>query len=417
MPARIKFLSLVVWILPLVLLAGCGGGSGSSSSSSSNPGDEAGRDAEPPTNQAVAVKQPLTGEVAYPSQQPWPAFAANGLHSGAAAVSGPQTSRARWERVLEGPVVPGPAVGKGNIVFAASNGGVLHAIELKTGEDIWTFDGGGTYGSDLSTVPAVLPDGGVLWPGPEDTLFALDSGGRLEWKKRFGGQPLSPLPLDDGTIVVADQSGTLANLQPQAHGAPTTVWQLDLGAYSYGSPAVGADGTVYETTEEALIAVRDGEVLWKLPASSMSEVSPAVGPEGTIIFGTNDSEYGVSPDGEELWRHRNDTRTYSSPVVTRDGLLYYGDNRGFVTILEAETGDLIGRVGYVNRSGVWTAPAVDARHDVYFGTSPGHILGYDAKGKQLFDLETGAGVDSYPALASDGTLLIGSENGRLYALK
>ncbi len=32
------------------------------------------------------------------------------------------------------------------------------------------------------------------------------------------------------------------------------------------------------------------------------------------------------------------------------------------------------------------------------------------------DVETGGTVESYPALSSDGTLLIGSEDGFLYAI-
>jgi outer membrane protein assembly factor BamB len=105
-------------------------------------------------------------------------------------------------------------------------------------------------------------------------------------------------------------------------------------------------------------------------------------------------------------------------VVTADGLVYYGDNHGRVNTLDAADGKLRARyVGLEKPPGVWTAPVVDARHDVYFGTQNGHVYGFDAAGKQLFDLEAGGGVASYPALAADGTLLIGSEDGTLYALK
>jgi outer membrane protein assembly factor BamB len=89
-------------------------------------------------------------------------------------------------------VVPGPAVGKGDVVYAAGNGGVLHAIDPKNGHDLWTFDGGGSYGKDLSTTPALLTGGTVLWPGPGNTLFALSPGGHLLWKAQLAAQPLSP---------------------------------------------------------------------------------------------------------------------------------------------------------------------------------------------------------------------------------
>ena len=38
-------------------------------------------------------------------------------------------------------------------------------------------------------------------------------------------------------------------------------------------------------------------------------------------------------------------------------------------------------------------------------------------GRKLFEIDTGGVVDSYPARAGDGTLLVGSESGVLLALR
>jgi outer membrane protein assembly factor BamB len=400
----------------LALLAGCGSSGGDSSSSTSAEASPAA--SKTPETGPVAPTKTLSGTVSDPSPAPWSQFARTARRSGGADVVGPQNGTVRWTRKLEGAVVPGPAVGNGGVVYAASNGGVLHAIDLKTGKDRWSFDGGGGYGSDLSTVPAIADDGTILWPGPLDTLFALNTSGDLLWKETLAGQPLSPAVANDGTIVVGDMAGTLEKLQTTGTKAPKKLWSVALGGTSYGSPALATDGTVYSTTEAGLVAVSDGKILWHFAAGSSSEVGAAVAPDGTIVFGSNDSEYGISPDGKEVWRHANGTRTYSSPVVTHDGLAYYGDNRGRVTALDAKSGKLVARVvGLESPPGVWTAVAVDAHHDVYFGTANGHIYGFGAKGQSLFDLEAGGPVDSYPALADDGTLLIGSESGTLYALR
>ncbi len=399
-------------LLPLLLIAGCGGSGSSPSTSQPNTEESASGQSG-----AVAPESPLEGTVADPSFAPWPGFARSARHSGGAAAIGPQSAHVRWRRSLEGAVVPGPAVGDDGVVYAASNGGVLHAIDLESGNDRWRFDGGGTYGSDLSTTPALLRDGTVVWPGPRDTLFALSPEGKLLWEVGLAAQPLSPALTPDGSIVVGDTAGTLEELTLHGAARPTPKWRLRLDGSSYSSPAVGPDGSVYTTSGDSLVAVRDGKELWRYASGSESEVSPAIALDGTVVFGSNDQyEYGVSPAGKLRWRYRIDTRTYSSPVITHDGLAYFGDNHGVLSTLDARSGALVSRVsGLEKPPGIWTAPAVDAHHDVYFGSS-NHIFGFDQEGKRLLDVETGGTVDSYPALAADGTLLIGSEDGFLYAI-
>lgn len=48
--------------------------------------------------------------------------------------TGPRTGAIKWQRRLEGPVVPGPVEAPDGSVLAASNGGVLHALDPRTGE-------------------------------------------------------------------------------------------------------------------------------------------------------------------------------------------------------------------------------------------------------------------------------------------
>jgi hypothetical protein len=65
---------------------------------------------------------------------------------------------------------------------------------------------------------------------------------------------------------------------------------------------------------------------------------------------------------------------------------------------------------------VWTAPLVDGSHRTYLGARHGHIHGFAPDGHQLFDLDVGATVDSYPALTADGALIVGVTDGRLLAI-
>lgn len=355
---------------------------------------------------------------------PWPMALHDARHSGASPVNGPTTGRVAWRRKLEGPVVPGPVVGKGGVAYAASNGGVLHALRVSDGTELWRFDGGGSYGVDLSTSPTLLAEGTILWPGPEG-LYALTAQGTLRWKVPFDSMALSPLPASGGRVYVQEMDGTLHALRLRGSRRPQELWARDLGSTSYGSPAQGPRDDVYTTVDRALVAVtRDGRVRWRFKARSIVEVSPAVAPDGTAVLGTNDRyQYGVDRDGKRVWRHPRGDLTYSSPGVTEDGTAYFGDHRGFLNAVQVKTGKLVARYQGQERTrnernvGIWTAPLVDARRNVYFGNHPGKVYGFARSGRKLFEIDTGGVVDSYPALASDGTLLIGSESGELLAIR
>jgi outer membrane protein assembly factor BamB len=321
-------------------------------------------------------------------------------------------------------VTPGPVIAPDGTIVAASTAGVLHGLDPATGLDRWAFDAQGGYGIDLSTSPAVLPDGTVLWPGPHNTLYALDGRGQLLWKEPLRGQPSSPAVVGD-RVVVGDSQGGVTAFEVRA-GGHRRLWSVDVGDVSYGSVALSPTDPhrTYQSVDDRLVALDDGRVRWRARLAEVTEVSPAVGPDGTVVVGDNSpDEYGFSPAGKRLWSYRHGGQTYSSPVVTADGTAWFGDHRAYVTGVDARTGRVRGRFRgegveppHGPSVGVWTSPVIDAAHNTYWGTRLGHVYGRAPSGEVLFDLSTGATVDSYPALTGDGALVVGVTDGRLLAI-
>lgn len=352
----------------------------------------------------------------------WPGAGFDARHSSATTVTGPQTDHVRWTRKLEGNITPGPVIGIDNTVIAASNAGVLHSLDPQTGADRWTFDGKGSYGIDLSTSPAVLTTGTILWHGPNDTLYALSSSGTLLWKKSFTGQVLSPAVAGRNRVYVADLGGHLTALEVTAT-THHTLWTLDVHGTDYASATVGPDGTIYTAADKDLVAVRDlgtrAAELWRFRAKRIVEVSNGVGPDGTVVLGTNhDREYGIRSDGTKAWSFKIGDNTYSSSTVRPDGTGYFGDNSGRMRTFDAHSGDIKRTTAPLGsgRESIWTSIAVDARGDTYWGSTSGNVYGYRADGSKLFRLTVGASVDSYPAIDGDGTLYLGTTGGTLYAI-
>lgn len=348
----------------------------------------------------------------------WPSLLHGSSHFGAATVRGPSNATVRWQRRLEGPIVSGP-VTLGKIAYAASGGGVLHAIDVGSGTDRWSFDGQGTYGSDLSTAPAVLRDGLILWPGPRHRVFALTPRGRLLWTLTLAGDPLTPaIDAARQMLVVADTSGGLSAYRlKRGHAAPVRLWSHGLSTVSYGSPALARNGTTYETAGASLFAVSAaGRVLWQVKTPAQVEVSAAIADDGTVVFGSNDRrEYGVSTTGRIRWVYRIGNYTYSSPLTLAGHRVVFGDHSGNLNMLDSRTGQLVSR-DHVHGL-IWTAAAVDVRGDIYFASRNGGIYAFGPDGRRLFTLQTAATFDSYPAIAANGTLLIGDDTGVLRAIR
>lgn len=353
----------------------------------------------------------------------WPAPQYDARHSSGTAAIGPQTAAIRWSTQLTGAVVPGPVIGTDGSILVATNSGILTALNPRDGSVRWSFDGGGSYGFDLSTSPAVLADGTIVWPGTADTLFGLSASGHREWSLPFDGVVLSPAVAGRDRVYVADGSGHLTALVVQG-GKVTKKWRLALGDTSFSSPSVGPEGNIYTSDATHLYAVRDlgasGVVRWSFTTKKMIEVSSAVAPDGTVILGTNhDKEYGIRSDGTVRWAIDIGDYTYSSSTATPAGLAYFADNTGRVRAVKVSTGkvvELLRPLGPTGKEHAWTSVAVDAAGDMYWGTQAGHLYGYTADGTQLFAADVGSGVPSYPALGGDGTLYVGTLDGRVLAV-
>jgi PQQ-like domain len=142
-----------------------------------------------------------------------------------------------------------------------------------------------------------------------------------------------------------------------------------------------------------------------------------------MVIGSNDAyEYAINADGTLRWKFAKNSQTYGSPAVTPNGHAVFGDHTGRLHVLDLATGNVVAtaegelKQGPSRSAGIWTSPVIDGAGNLYFGTRLGHIYGFSASGERLWDIDTDDTVDSYPALTADGTLVIGSSNGLLYAV-
>jgi outer membrane protein assembly factor BamB len=99
-----------------------------------------------------------------------------------------------------------------------------------------------------------------------------------------------------------------------------------------GSPAIGADGTVYiGSLDSKLYALNaDGTFRWSYTTGNQVYGSPAIGADGTIYIGSYDNNlYALNPDGTLKWSYTTGGHILGSAAIGSDGTVYIGsyDNK------------------------------------------------------------------------------------------
>jgi outer membrane protein assembly factor BamB len=388
----------------------------------------------------------LTSE---PAVQPvagadWTQHHGDAAHTGTAGAldAGRQLA---WSYRTEGTFLTGSPIIVDGVVYAGTrdeNGdgnSVVHAVELATGERLWSRPVPSSVTGSLAA-----GDGKIFVPSLRGSLFAFDARtGQPAWSRDPEAAPApnnqrahgyySPA-FADGKVLWAYQTrfgkasqGLITALDPR-NGAP--IWESPMtgGTMSDGTPAV-ADGKVFvgNQTADRVIAydLETGQRQWvgtERLGGWQDGIPVAAG--GRVFIGANNGIIARdAATGAELWSYRSphgslvsSGATPSAPAVD-DGIVYMGFPSGAVTALDARTGAVIwDRLlpGGLYHGGILSSPVV-AGDTVFAGSNNGRFYALDRRtGQPLWQHTIGTWVASGPAV-SGNTVVTGAWDGNLYA--
>jgi outer membrane protein assembly factor BamB len=206
-------------------------------------------------------------------------------------------------------------------------------------------------------------------------------------------------------------------VRKRLHGAPIDV----TGPAYYGGRVFVAE------IGGALIALnaKTGKVDWKKDLHAHLESSPLI--VGKTLYIGTDSKQVLAIDtsnGRKLWEYKGNAAIKASPSF-HEGLIYVGNYQSGMLALHAQTGKVAWRMNTTKevggKGGFYSSPAIAFGH-VYAARADGVVFAFDRKsGKVAWSFPTGDYVYGSPAVAkvpgTPATVYIGSENGRLYALR
>lgn len=247
----------------------------------------------------------------------------------------------QWRSRVSSEVLAAPQASSQLLVVQSVDGAVT-ALDRATGEERWVYTG---------TQPALSLRGTGTPQVIEPVSFVGFANGRLATLDNRSGQPLWEM-----RIAV-----------PQGRSEVDRLVDLD------GQPVLTPDGRLYVTSYNGrLVALEatSGETLWEREHSSY--LTPLL--VGDHLFTVNDAGHVLAMDalsGREIWRSTDlEGRWLTSPAFT-DGKLVFGDFEGYVHLLDASSGDIVGRTR-VNGSGISLRPLTDGRR-IYAQANDGRL--------------------------------------------
>jgi len=287
--------------------------------------------------------------------------------------------------------------------------------------------------------PVITANGDIIFGSADKWIYSLDSNNSLKWKYEIHDAPdavvdsaavLTPgnlvvVPGGDGYLHALDVNSGTKSWEFKSHAVSDASQEEGETVNSFeGNVQLGPNGILYAGSDNGtLYAVsQTGQELWSLTTGMMIWSTPAFEPSGAwMAFGSLDGYlYLVNPTtGAVFDKLSLGGDVKSSPTLGDDGNLYVGSSASYlysVRVVKKGSGyRLKSRWRYKTDGEVYSSP-VYYNQSVLFGSLGGHFYRVDHNGDLIWSYAVNSPVASSPALLSDGSVLFGARNGKLYAL-
>jgi outer membrane protein assembly factor BamB len=214
-------------------------------------------------------------------------------------------------------------------------------------------------------------------------------------------------------------------------GAKKWTFQSMNGPGEFGSPAIGADGTVYCGSADSRFYAFDGatgNLKWATFLNDDVMSAPAVAADGTVYAVGRDVHAINGTNGIPKWTFLIGAWGGSGPTIGPDGAVYVGGLDGNLYALNPQSGKPIW--SFAAGASITGTPALDSNGFLYFGTGNGMLYAVTttsvginnyivARGMSLWSYDpTGMGrnLSGSPAIGPDGTIYVASLDGHVYAV-
>ncbi|HDZ48832.1 hypothetical protein LCGC14_0074000 [marine sediment metagenome] len=273
-----------------------------------------------------------------------------------------------WQINLDTPLSSALTAIAGQVYLGTRNGEVI-ALDQRDGSESWRA----RVSSEVLAAPQANQQLLVV-QSIDGQVTALDRASGAERWVYTSSQPALTLR-GTGTPMVIDPvsfvglaNGRLATLDNRS-GQP--LWDMQVATPRgrsevarlvdlSGQPIISPDGRLFVTSYNGRVVALEatqGDLLWE--ANISSRHTPIL--VGNLLFVVTDNSHVVALDansGREIWRNNDlEDRWLTSPAFA-DGRLVFGDFEGYLHLIDAREGDIVGRTR-VHSSGISVRPVTE----------------------------------------------------------
>lgn len=346
----------------------------------------------------------------------WPIFRGTPAFEGIAPTSLSKELKLAWEFKTEA-AVRSSAVVVGGTVIVGSDDGSVYRVDLRSGRKIWQYESKAPF----EAPPLVISSLGLVYIGDLDGVFhAIDlSNGGMRWQyvtedKIVGSANTFSDDADRPRLVLGSYDAKLHCLDAETG---EKVWQYITDDYINGSPAV-ADGNILVGGCDAklhIVNAKDGTAGGFVALAQHIAATVAI-KDGMAYVGHYGNEFvAVDIANKEVVWTLEDNDPFMSAAAVTDDVAVFGSRGRKVYCVDRKTGEI--KWEFKNTRGQIESSPVIAGDKVVVASTAGfiHLLDLNS-GDELWRYEVGADIVASPAVA-DGYVVIGSEDGNLYAFK
>lgn len=237
---------------------------------------------------------------------PWPMRGGSaGLRHYTPAIF-PRAPELLWSSPMPGADSPSPLIGADSTLYVSA-ANEIHAVRpdgkrrwlWRAPERIWSM---------------ALSRHGELYAMDSESLHALDAEGRLLWRTKHPGTPVTPLMVGQGGLLYYATGDRVHELGPDgAHR-----WSQNVGTVLAG-PVESAGGLILVASTERLTALRPGgQVAWSRALGEPVPIRPlAAGPDGRLYLRVKTAILVLNEKGEIIG---------DQPVTPSPATLAVGDS-------------------------------------------------------------------------------------------